>query len=180
MRNGEPIVSVVIPTLNRPRLVVRAVRSALVQTLDAIEVIIVVDGPDEATVQVLRHIDDARVRVKPLPLHVGLGEARNAGVGEARSRWVAFLDDDDEWFPQKLEAQLQTAQQSAYRRPIVSCRLVVRTEIGDVVWPRRFPRPNESMSEYLFCRTSVFFGEGIIGANTIFAMKELLQTVTLP
>ena len=117
--NREPIVSVVIPTLNRPHLVVRAVRSALAQTLDAIEVIIVVDGPDEVTIQVLRQIDDARVRVKPLPLHVGLGKARNAGVEEARSRWVAFLDDDDEWFPQKLEAQLHTAQQSAYRCPIV-------------------------------------------------------------
>ena len=175
--NREPIVSVVIPTLNRPHLVVRAVRSALAQTLDAIEVIIVVDGPDEVTIQVLRQIDDARVRVKPLPLHVGLGKARNAGVGEARSRWVAFLDDDDEWFPQKLEAQLHTAQQSAYRCPIVSCRMIVRTEIGDVIWPKRFPRPNESMSEYLFCRRSVFSGEGIIGANTIFAMKDLLQTV---
>ena len=175
--NREPIVSVVIPTLHRPHLVVRAVRSALAQTLDAIEVIIVVDGPDEMTVQALRQIDDSRVRIKPLPLHVGLGEARNAGVVEARSRWVAFLDDDDEWFPQKLEAQLHTAQQSAYRRPIVSCRLIVRTEIGDVIWPTRFPRPNESMSEYLFCRTDVFSGEGMIGANTIFAMKDLLQTV---
>lgn len=161
MGKNEPIVSVVIPTLNRPHLVVRAVRSALAQTLNAIEVIVVVDGPDEVTVQVLRRIDDDRVRVNPLPLHVGLGEARNAGVGEARSRWVAFLDDDDEWFPQKLEAQLQTAQQSANRHPIVSCRLIVRTERGDVVWPRRCPRLGESMSEYLFCRTSVFSGEGI-------------------
>ena len=47
MRNGEPIVSVVIPTLNRPQLVVRAVRSVLAQTLEAIEVIIVIDGPNE-------------------------------------------------------------------------------------------------------------------------------------
>jgi glycosyltransferase involved in cell wall biosynthesis len=174
---SEPIVSVVIPTLNRPHLVVRAVRGALAQTLDAIEVIIVVDGPDEATVQALRQIDDDRVRAQPLPHHVGLGEARNAGVREARSRWVAFLDDDDEWFPRKLEVQLQTAQQSVYPHPIVSCRLIVRSEIGDVVWPRRCPRPDESISEYLFCRTKVFSGEGMIGANTIFATKELLLTV---
>ena len=177
MRNGEPIVSVVIPTLNRPQLVVRAVRSVLAQTLEAIEVIIVIDGPNEVTVQALRQIDDSRVRVKQLPLRVGTGAARNAGVKESRSPWVAFLDDDDEWFPQKLEAQLQTAQQSTYRYPIVSCRLIVRSEIGDVVWPTRCPRAGESVSEYLFCRTSVFSGEGLIGANTIFAMKKVLQTV---
>jgi glycosyltransferase involved in cell wall biosynthesis len=177
MERVDPLVSVVIPTWNRPQLVVRAVRSALRQTLEAIEVIVVVDGPDDVTVPVLREINDSRVKIKALPLNLGPGEARNAGVGEAKSRWVAFLDDDDEWFPQKLEAQLQTAQLSAYRDPIVSCRLIVRSEIGDVVWPRRIPRPNESLSEYIFCRTSFFSGEGIIGANTIFARKELLQTV---
>lgn len=177
MQDAERLVSVVIPTLNRPHLVTRAVTSALNQTLKAIEVIVVVDGPDDVTVRVLQEINDSRVKIKPLPLNVGLGEARNAGVGEAKSRWVAFLDDDDEWFPQKLEAQLQTAQLSAYRNPIVSCRLIVRSEIGDVVWPRRIPSPNESMSEYIFCRKSFFSGEGIIGANTIFARKELLETV---
>jgi len=177
MERSSTLVSVVIPTRNRPQLVVRAIRSALGQTLDAIEVIVVVDGPDEVTVQVLHQIDDSRVRVKPLPLHLGLGEARNAGVGEARSRWVAFLDDDDEWFPQKLETQLRTAQQSANRHPIIACRLILRSEMGDAVWPRRFPKPNEPMSEYLFCRKSLFAGEGIISTSTIFTTKELLERV---
>ncbi len=104
MECTEPLVSVVIPTRNRPHLVGRAVRSALAQTLDAIEVIVVVDGPDEATLQALRQIDDARLRVKTLPRNLGPGEARNAGVGEAQSRWIAFLDDDDEWFPRNLRS----------------------------------------------------------------------------
>lgn len=176
MKDTERLVSVVIPTLNRPHLVTRAVTSALNQTLKGIEVIVVIDGPDDVTVRALHEINDSRVNITPLPLNLGLGEARNAGVREAKSRWVAFLD-NDEWLPQKLETQLQTAQRSAYRNPIVSCRLIVRSELGDVVWPKRIPRPNESLSECIFCRTSVFSGEGIIGANTIFARKELLQTV---
>src|SRR6266852_6269448 len=103
----EPLVSVVIPTFNRPHLVTRAVRSALSQTLGVIEVIVVVDGPDEATLQVVRQINDSRLIIKVLPANVGIGGVLNAGVNEAQAKWVAFLADDDEWFPQKLELQLQ-------------------------------------------------------------------------
>lgn len=177
MECTEPLVSVVIPTRNRPHLVGRAVRSALAQTLDAIEVIVVVDGPDEATLQALRQIDDARLRVKTLPRNLGPGEARNAGVGEAQSRWIAFLDDDDEWFPQKLEIQLQTAQQSGHLYPVVACRVIARSEVGDFVWPRRFPGPNEHLSDYMFCQKGLFRGEGLIPTPTILTMKELLQRV---
>lgn len=79
MENREPIVSVVIPTLNRPRLLVRAVRSALAQTLHTIEVVVVVDAPDEATIQALGAIEDSRLAIKPLPRNVGPAEARNKG-----------------------------------------------------------------------------------------------------
>jgi glycosyltransferase involved in cell wall biosynthesis len=171
----EPLVSVVIPTYNRPHLVGRAVRSVLSQTLDVIEVIVVVDGPDEATLQVLRQINDSRLIIKVLPANVGIGGVLNAGVNEARCQWVAFLADDDEWFPQKLELQLQTARQSHYLYPIISCRLIARSEVGDLVWPRRFPSPNESLDEYLFCRNGLFSGEGFIQPCTIFTTKELLQ-----
>jgi glycosyltransferase involved in cell wall biosynthesis len=177
MEYVNPLVSVVIPTYNRPPLVVRAVQSALEQTLDAIEVIVIIDGPDEATLKFLLQIDDSRLRVKMLPSRLGTGEARNAGVKDTRSRWVAFLDDDDEWFPKKLEMQLQIAQQSRHLYPIISCRLIARNESGDLIWPRRFPRSNEILSEYLFCRNSLFVGEGIVQTSTILTMKELLQKV---
>lgn len=173
----EPSVSVVIPTFKRPHLVVRAVRSALVQTLSEIEVIVVLDGPDEAASEVLRQIDDPRLRVQTLPRHLGAGDALNAGVALAESRWVAFLDDDDEWFPGKLEIQLRTAEQSHYLCPIISCRLIARNEEGDFIWPRRFPKPGEPINEYMFCRKSPFWGEGLVQNSTIFTTKELLQKV---
>lgn len=177
MERVEPLVTVVIPTRNRPQLVVRAVQSALSQTVDAIEVVVIQDGPNQLTLEALREIDDPRVRVKVLPRNMGTGFALNAGIGEARCQWVAFLDDDDEWFPEKLENQLEAARHSCSRYPIIGCRFIARSERADVVWPRRFPRPNESMSEYLFCRTSLFAGEGIIQTSTIFTVKELLQRV---
>jgi len=177
MKRTEPLVSVIIPTRDRPNLVGRAVGSVLNQTLDAIEVIVIIDGLDEATLKVLLQIDDSRLRVKMLPSSLRVGGARNMGVNEARSQWIAFLDDDDEWFPKKLEVQLQTGQNSSYLYPIISCRLIARSESGDLIWPRRYPRPNEPLSEYLFCQSSLLGGEGIVLPSTIFTMKELLQKV---
>src|SRR6267154_2040853 len=97
-----PDVTVVIPTLNRPDLVTRAVRSALAQTVDTIEVLVVVDGPDDATRTTLASIPDARLRVVALPERGGAPNARNVGVSEARASWTALLDDDDEWLANKL------------------------------------------------------------------------------
>ena len=172
-----PLVSVVIPTRNRPHLVTRAVRSALSQTLDGIEVIVVIDGHNDATLLALSQIDDPRLRVKTLPRNVGGGLARNAGVNEAKGRWVAFLDDDDEWFPQKLEIQLQTAKQSHHRYPLVSCRLIGRSATNDFVWPKRTFGPTEILSEYLLCRKTLFWGGGVMQTSTIFTTKELLRKV---
>jgi glycosyltransferase involved in cell wall biosynthesis len=177
MKSSDPVVSVIIPTRNRPQLVIRAAKSALQQTLDAIEVIVVIDGPDEETLKTLLQIEDPRLRVVMLPSHLGAGGARNAGVKEARSQWIAFLDDDDEWLPQKLEIQLQTAERSPHLYPIISCRFIARSESGDLIWPRRYPKPDEPISEYLFCQSGLFGGEGFIAITTILIQKKLLNRV---
>lgn len=171
----ETLVSVVIPTRNRSQLAKRAVQSALIQTLKEIEVIVIIDGPDEATVKELSRINDARLRVIELPVSGGASEARNTGVTEAKGEWIAFLDDDDEWFPQKLERQLEVAQRSQYAFPIIGSCLIARTPKGDFIRPKRFPRPSEPLSEYLLVRNSLFPGEGLIQTSVIFTKKNLLQ-----
>jgi glycosyltransferase involved in cell wall biosynthesis len=154
------------------------VRSALAQTFEATEVIVVVDGPDEATVQALHHVNDARLQVKVLPRNVGAGGARNAGVEEARGRWVAFLDDDDEWFPGKLAVQLKTALRSQCQHPIVSCRFIARGDRGELVWPHRIPEPGEPLSEYLFCqKRGPFRGEGLVHPSTVLTTRDLVRLV---
>jgi glycosyltransferase involved in cell wall biosynthesis len=153
------------------------VKSALNQALQNIEVIVVVDGPDPATLETLGRIKDHRLQVIALSRNLGGGHARNEGVNRARGTWVAFLDDDDEWFPQKLKIQLNTAKQSRYRYPIVSCRLIGRSETGDFIWPRKLPVPNEHLSEYLFCRKGIFWGDGLVQTSTIFTRRELLKKI---
>jgi glycosyltransferase involved in cell wall biosynthesis len=171
------LISVVIPTINRPQLVTAAVVSALRQSLREIEVIVVVDGPDQETVRVLQSIDDARLRILPLRENLGLGGARHAGIDAARGRWIALLDDDDEWLPQKLEIQLDTAKRSRYRIPIIACRVIARTAHGDADRPLRYPSEGEALCDYLFCRTRLLGGEGLVLPSTILAPRELFRDV---
>lgn len=170
-------VSVVIPSRNRPGLVGRAVASALGQTLPSVEVVVVIDGPDEATRQALALVGDPRLRVKELPSSVGAQEARNTGVRESTGRWVAFLDDDDEWLPEKLERQVEAARASAFEHPIVSCGIISRLEHGDLPGEGRSPRSGESIDEYLFLRNPFELSEIRLQTSTILTTRDLLMRV---
>lgn len=169
----------VIPTRSRPGLVTRAVRGALAQTVEDIEVIVVIDGPDEQTGNALASITDPRLRVITLPRQGGAPNARNTGVREARARWTALLDDDDEWLPHKLARQLDlaTTAPAPMPMPIVTCRLLNRTPRAEWVMPRRLPAAGEPLSEYLTVRRGLFHGDGFIQTSTILAPTELLRRV---
>lgn len=174
---AEPEISVVIPTRNRPTLVTRAVHSALHQTFADIEVLVVVDGPDDATLAALSAIGDPRLRVVTSPRQEGAPNARNRGAREARGAWVALLDDDDEWHPDKLSVQRALALGSQAALPIVISRLIMRTPRADLVLPRRLPSPGEPLCEYFTVRRGLVHGDGFIQTSTIMAPTALLREV---
>jgi hypothetical protein len=101
-----PAVSVVIPTRNREHLISDAVAMALEQRDVALEVIVVDDASTDGTASVLAGIDDPRLRVVSRPQQGRLAAARNSGIEAARGQWVALLDDDDVWSPDKLRLQV--------------------------------------------------------------------------
>ncbi|MCI0342557.1 MAG: glycosyltransferase [Planctomycetales bacterium] len=106
---GEPLVSAVLSTWNRAALVEQAVRSVLAQSVPPatpVEVIVVDDGSTDGTAERLAREFGDRVAVHRQP-NGGAASARNAGVRLARGRYVAFLDSDDEWTPDHLEAELE-------------------------------------------------------------------------
>jgi len=174
---GVPTISVIIPTAKRPALVLRAVRSALNQTYRDLEVIVVVDGHDPETVDGLRKIDDGRLRIVQNTESLGAGEARNAGVAAALGGWVAFIDDDDEWLPSKLEHQLG-AVSSEDIDVIVTCRCRVVTPLATYIWPRRIYDGETPLDEYLFDRRSLFRGESFIATPTMWLMpRRLFQLI---
>ena len=177
LSDDRPLVSVIIPTYRRPNLLLRAVRCALSQTLRNIEVMVVIDGPDEETATALQGIEDSRLQVLTLMTNCGPSAARNSALEAAGAQWVAFLDDDDEWMPEKLELQHKAATQSSHRYLILSCRFIARTQRGDLVWPGRLPHRDERLDEYLFCQHNLFGGEGMVLPTTILTQTELARRV---
>lgn len=151
MSISSPMVSVVIPTRQRPLLVRRAVESALGQTYAPIEVVVVVDGEDAETVEELRSIGDGRLRILAFPEAAGGSEARNRGIQAARGEWIALLDDDDIWFENKLEIQMRAALEEKGDLVLITCRRI-NWEPGqpDEVAPWRVIRSGEDPGEYLF------------------------------
>lgn len=103
-----PAVSVVIPTYNRADLLGRALDSVLGQTFADYEVLVIDDGSTDGTAAAAaRYAErDRRVQYLRQPENRGVSAARNRGLCEARGEFVAFLDSDDEWMPDKLERQL--------------------------------------------------------------------------
>jgi glycosyltransferase involved in cell wall biosynthesis len=174
----KELVSAVITTKNRAHLVTRAVASALAQSHPCHEIIVVVDGGDAGTESVLRQIQDVRLKVVSTPQPVGGGEARNVGVRAATGDWIAFLDDDDEWLPHKIERQLAQAARSKFAWPILSCRVRAKTPGGaEHLWPRRMPKDGEPLSEYILARNSLTQGEGLVSTTMIVAPRDLLLRV---
>lgn len=172
-----PSVSVVIPTRERPSLLLRALRSVLAQTFDDYEVIVVLDGTDAHSAAGVTRLGDARVRLEELLRSRGPGAARNAGVRTARAELVAFLDDDDEWHPEKLQVQLD-ARRGRPPRTIVTATVTAR-QAGrrDRVWPTRLPRDGEPLGDYLLARRGLRWGETLVQTSTLLAPRSLLLDV---
>jgi glycosyltransferase involved in cell wall biosynthesis len=107
-------VSVIIPTRNRGKLLELSLRSVLWQRGVDFETVVVDDGSTDDTPRMLRSLGD-RIRVFRHEHSQGVSAARNHGIAEARGEWVAFLDDDDLWAPDKLELQLQALRRDDRR-----------------------------------------------------------------
>jgi glycosyltransferase involved in cell wall biosynthesis len=154
------LVSVVIPTRDRPKLLLRAIDSVLRQTHREIEVVVVADGPDPETVSAVQSVDDPRLQLFLNPYPSTAAGARNAGADRAKGEWIAFLDDDDEWLPNKLERQLAFA---ACRAPaLVSCLSRIVTPTDTYVAPQVIYDDSDPIDEYLFDRRSLFIRPGFI------------------
>lgn len=172
-----PEISVLIPTRNRPELVKRAIASVQAQTFTNYEIVVTIDGPDSATEEALALLGEPRLRWIVHPENRGLPSARLTGIENAQAEWIAYLDDDDEWMPEKLEKQLAVARSSSYPYPVVMSRLIGRTSKGDFVWPRRSPQASEPIGDYLFIRKSFLYGEALLQPSTWLLQKELLLKV---
>ena len=107
-------ISVIIPTYNRKNTLPRAVESVLNQTYKPTEIIVVDDGSTDGTADWLSaNYSSLQIIQQP---NKGVSSARNAGINSARGDWIALLDSDDEWLPDKLEIQVKLLQNNAELR----------------------------------------------------------------
>lgn len=138
------LVSVVIPTRNRPEMLGAAIGSVLAQTFTDYEIVVVINGPDNAatpkTFEAASAIGCRIVRIE----RAGIAIALNAGIEAAQGEWIAFLDDDDLWEPNRLEAELKLADATA--ADVVFCNIVKFDETRSALEPPLRPPAGVSIA----------------------------------
>ena len=107
-----PKVSVVIPTFNRAEFLRTAIMSVLNQTYNDFEIIVVDDNSSDHTHQVVKSFKDDRIKYFHHVINLGPAAARNTAISASNGDYLAFLDDDDEWFPHKLQKQVELLDKS--------------------------------------------------------------------
>lgn len=162
-------VSVVIPTHNRARELTRALRSVAAQSVPPREVIVVDDGSVDETPHVMKSqfpwVRYIRQRNR------GVSRARNAGIEIASGEWLAFLDSDDTWFPDKLERQHRLL---GSRPRFLWCHT-------DEIWIRRGQRVNP-MDKHAKQGGSIFMhclARCVVSPSTVLIRREMLDAVGL-
>ncbi|MGY3568463.1 glycosyltransferase family 2 protein [Vibrio paucivorans] len=158
------IVSVIIPCFNSEDVIEKSVNSVLEQTYQNIEVLIVDDGSQDSTLDVLKKYDDPRLHVYSLPNNTGSPtKPRNIGISKATGKYIAFLDSDDFWEPNKLEVQLKFMREN--KSPFCCTSYTVIGSNG-LNHRRRVPKYS-SFSDTLILNT--------IGCSTVIIERSLIS-----
>lgn len=135
----KSLVSVIIPTYKRPpELIKRSVLSVINQTYKKLEIIVVDDSPNDypkrkLVKEYLENISDIRVRYFQHSQNLGANEARNTGIKISKGEYCAFLDDDDEWLPSKIQLQMEKFDDDMVG--LVYCKAEVIDEVNGTTRP---------------------------------------------
>jgi glycosyltransferase involved in cell wall biosynthesis len=157
------MVSVIIPSYNREKKVKEAVESVLNQTWTDLEVIVVDDGSNDNTKEILTAIDDTRV-IYIYQQNAGACVARNHGINLAKGEYIAFHDSDDIWHHSKLEKQMKVLLEND--ADIVFCKLIKYLSDGSIEY-----KPNYIYEGFLNPITNLFG----IGTQTIVAKRAIFD-----
>jgi glycosyltransferase involved in cell wall biosynthesis len=176
-RFADPLISVVIPSRQRPELLVPCVQSVLSQTWENLEIIVVLDGDTAGSADALRlHFPgEQRIRILESNSREGASVARNRGVQAATGSWIAFQDDDDLWFPEKLQKQMALALSSQFAEPVVTCQMLFHSGGVTGISPRH--QPTRPMSEYLYVSPGFRGEQGLLSPQTVLAPRGLCLRV---
>lgn len=129
-----PKVSVIIPTYNRAELLRSAISSALGQTFKDLEIIVSDDNSTDNTLEIVKGFQDKRLKYISHNKNKGVSAARNTAIKVASGEYIAFLDDDDEWLPDKLQWQVEVLDKSQSNIcGVYSNRLFIEKATGKIL-----------------------------------------------
>lgn len=118
------LVSIIMPAYNSAQFIRHAVESVLAQTYTDWELLIVDDGSTDNTAEIIASYQDERIHMMRNELNLGAALSRNKALREAKGKYIAFLDADDLWLPEKLEKQLAFMQQNGYAFTFTDYRII--------------------------------------------------------
>jgi glycosyltransferase involved in cell wall biosynthesis len=169
----NPTVSVIIPTYNRANLVGKAIKSVLSQTYQDFEIIVIDDGSTDNTEEVIRSFKDKKVKyIKKYKKNKGISVARNIGIKMARGKYIALLDSDDEWLPEKLDKQSKVLQSESPEVGVVCSWSYNIDEKGNYISKRCLPKKGGYIYEDLLSTNP-------ISVPTVLIRKECFNRVGL-
>ncbi len=172
--SAHSTISVVIASLKNNRGLLNSIKNVFAQTCPVTEIIVILNSDEQI---LLGLPQDSRIKIRIVDRSCKPGAAWNAGIHAASGDWIALLNSEDEWFPEKLSRQTEAARLLEYEFPVISCKITARRPGAEFIWPRRLPRQDEKLSEYLFCRNSFSYGEGLIKPSTLLARRELFSKI---
>lgn len=168
-----PQVSVIIPTHKRPFFLPRAISSVLAQTYQDWEMIVVDDASNDETGAIVKSFSDPRIQYLYHEVAKGGSAARNTGILKGQGKFLAFLDDDDEWFPHKLQCQVDLLERSPSKVGVVfaGCKKIEQSS-GSVLGTH-IPTMKGDLSKELLLHNSVG------STSSVLLKRECLQQVGL-
>jgi glycosyltransferase involved in cell wall biosynthesis len=170
----KPMVSIVVPSFNRLHFLVPAIESALNQTFGDTELIVADDGSDEETRTYLRSLrHEPRVRTLLLEHSGNPAIVRNAALSQVRGDYVAFLDSDDVWLPQKVERQLASLHDHPQRR--WSCTAFALIDADSNPRPRKHGSDWSAPTGWVY--RQLLSSEKCIHMSSVLVSRQLLDEV---
>lgn len=175
MNISAPLISIVIPTYNRAYTIERTINSVLNQTYSNFEIIIIDDASTDNTENIITSIKDSRVKYMKLNQNSMGRKPRNLGINMSQGEYIAFLDSDDEWFPDKLEKQVRFIESNKGKNSDCLCFTNLTTKNGksEKINKNSSFRKETDIMDYIFVgnnrvQTSTFMVSSSIAKQTLF------------
>lgn len=167
---NPPLVSVVIPVYKVERYINETLQSVFAQTYQNFEIIIVDDESPDRSIEICESYEDPRIRI----IHQknrGLAGARNTGIRHSKGKYIAFLDSDDLWLPEKLESHVKHLESSP-EVGVSFCRSAFIDDNSKPLDIYQIPKLTDITPHYIFCRNPISNGSvPVIRSEVLEAIK---------